>query len=268
MTSLADIQGFLLDLDGTLYLGSKTFPWTAGFLKVLRNQGKRHLFLTNNSSKSTSDYAKSLVSRGIQAGTANILSSGWSAIRYLRKETDIRSLFVLGTPSLETELREAGFDLDSASPEAVLIGFDLTLTYTKLERAAHLLRAGLPYYATHADLVCPSERGPIPDTGSMIALLEAATGRRPVVLGKPYRPMIEAALERLGTMAEQTAMVGDRLYTDMKMARDYGLVSILVLSGETTRQDYDNSTTQVDFVFENVGEIAEKLADINLDKST
>ena len=263
MTSLADIQGFLLDLDGTLYLGSKTFPWTSGFLKVLQDRGKRYLFLTNNSSKSTSDYAKSLVSRGVQADTADILSSGWSAIRYLRKETDVHSLFVLGTPSLETELREAGFDLDCASPDAVLIGFDLTLTYAKLERAAYLLRAGLPYYATHADLVCPSERGPIPDAGSMIALLETATSRKPVVLGKPYCPMIEAALERLGTPPERTAMVGDRLYTDMKMARDYGLISILVLSGETTRQDYENSATRVDFVFENVGEIGTNLEEIS-----
>ena len=251
-----DIEGFLLDLDGTLYLGRNTFPWTAHFLDVLRSLGKRRLFLTNNSSKSTLDYIRSLGEHGISAAAEEILTSGYATIRYLKRETDIQSLYLLGTPSLEKEFRAAGFETQSDEPQAVLLGFDTTLTYAKLEQASRLLRAGLPYFATHADRVCPTERGPIPDAGSMIALLETATGRRPTVLGKPNAPMVEAALERLGTPRECTAMVGDRLYTDMKMAQNHGLISILVFSGETTGGDYEKSDVKVDFVFENVGEMA------------
>ena len=257
--SLADIDGFLLDLDGTLYLGKKTFPWTARLLEVLRSRDKRRLFVTNNSSKGTADYVRSLNERGIAAASEEILTSGHAAIRYLQRETAIRSLYLLGTPSLEEEFRASGFDLQAPEPQAVLLGFDKTLTYQKLERASDLLRADLPYFATHADLVCPTEKEPIPDAGSMIALLEAATGRRPTVLGKPYRPMVEAALERLGTAPRRTAMVGDRLYTDMRMALENGLLAVLVLSGETTRSDWEESNMPVHFVFEHVGQMATEL---------
>lgn len=257
--SLADIDGFLLDLDGTLYLGRKTFPWTPQLLEVLRSQGKRFLFVTNNSSKGTAEYVRSLRERGTAVASEEILTSGHAAIRYLLRETGIRCLYLLGTPSLEEEFRAAGFDPQASDPQAVVLGFDKTLTYRKLQRASDLLRAGLPYFATHADLVCPTEKKPIPDAGSIIALLEAATGRRPIVLGKPYRPMIEAALDRLGTARERTAMVGDRLYTDMKMALQFGLVPILVLSGETTQSDFEQSDLSVRFVFRHVGELAAAL---------
>ena len=261
--SLSDIDGFLLDLDGTLYLGNRTFPWTARFLETLRSKSKRLLFLTNNSSKSAADYLVSLNERGIPASPSEILTSGQSAIRYLRRETTIHSIYLMATPSLEREFREAGFDLDAERPEAVVLGFDKTLTYEKVVRVSDLLRAGLPYFVTHADLVCPTETEPIPDTGSMMAMFETATGRRPAVLGKPYKPMVDAALERLGTAPGRTAMIGDRLYTDMKMASQNGLRAILVLSGETKREDLQNSGQQVDFVFENLGEITEVLLQVD-----
>jgi NagD protein len=225
----------------------------------LRSQGKRFLFVTNNSSKGTADYIGSLRERGMAVASEEILTSGHAAIRYLLHETGFRSLCLLGTPSLAEEFRAAGFDLQAAEPQAAVLGFDKTLTYRKVERVSGLLRAGLPYFATHADLVCPTEKGPIPDAGSIIALLEAATGRRPVVLGKPHRPMVEAAMERLGTPPGRTAMVGDRLYTDMKMALDHGLVPILVLSGETTQSGFEQSGLSVRFVFPHAGDLAAEL---------
>ncbi len=257
--SLLDIDGFLLDLDGTLYLGNRTFPWTGRFLETLRSKGKRLLFLTNNSSKSTADYLSSLNERGIPASRDEILTSGQSAIRYLRRETAINSIYLMATPSLEQEFREADFDLDADKPEAVVLGFDKTVTYEKIVRVSNLLLAGLPYFVTHADLVCPTETEPIPDTGSMMAMFETATGRVPTVLGKPYKPMVDAALDRLGTSRERAAMVGDRLYTDMRMASENGLCAILVLSGETTRDDLKDSGQHVDFVFEDVGKITDML---------
>ncbi len=258
---LRRIRAFILDLDGTLYLGKQLFPQTPRFLEVLRTKELRRLFLTNNSSRSTVQYLAKLQDMNIPAIDSEILTSGFATIHYLKKETSHRCIYLLGTPGLCSEFEEHGLEVlgdnhADREPDAVVLGFDLTLTYKRLEKAARFLLAGVPYYATHPDRVCPTETGPIPDTGSMIELLAAATDRRPIVIGKPEQTMIDAALGRLGTEPQETAMVGDRIYTDMLMAQDGGLMSILVLSGETKREDLDSIESQPDLVVEHVGELA------------
>lgn len=252
---LRRIRHFLLDLDGTIYLGKTIIPGAAEFIRFLRDTGRPYLFYTNNSSKSAREYAEKLTAMGIPAEPENVLSSGEATVRYLIAETPHRRVFAVGTPSFEAELREAGMELTETAPDAVVIGFDNTLTYAKLERACLLLRNGAPYYATNPDKVCPTEYGYIPDCGSIAALLREATGRSPQVIGKPNPEMIRMGMQKIGGAPETTAMVGDRLYTDMQMAFNAGIASILVLSGETKRSDLDAAERKPDFVFDSVRDV-------------
>ncbi|MCC6155962.1 MAG: HAD-IIA family hydrolase [Candidatus Hydrogenedentes bacterium] len=261
LAALRRIQSFLLDLDGTIYLGRNIIPGAVEFIAYLRESGRKFLFFTNNSSKNAREYAKKLGALGIACEAENILSSGEATVRYLLSETAYRRVYAVGTPSFEGELRDAGLELAESKPEAVVIGFDNTLTYAKLERACLLLREGLPYFATNPDKVCPTEYGYIPDCGSIAALLREATGRIPEFIGKPNPAMIRMGMRKIGATCDTTAMVGDRLYTDMQMAYNAGTASVLLLSGETKRADLDAAERRPEFVFESVRELHEALRD-------
>ncbi len=226
-----------MDLDGTLYVGDSLLPGAAEFLELLRRRSIPFLFLTNNSSRSTAGYAKKLRSRGIDATMSDVLTSGGATIRYLVNETPYRKIYLVGTPELEEEFTSAGFTLTFDGAEAVVLGYDTTVTYDKMAKAGLLIRAGIPYFATHADRTCIYPEGLHPDTGFLIAGYEHIFGRSPTVLGKPELPMIQAATERLGiTDTSRIAMVGDQLDTDQTMALRHGLNGILVMSGETDAQ--------------------------------
>jgi HAD superfamily hydrolase (TIGR01457 family) len=230
-----EIRGFLLDLDGTLYLGNRLIPGADQFIEQLRESGRRCLFLTNNSSRSSEGWAEKLRGMGIDASAADVFASGEATAAYLAEHRPDARVYLLGTPGLEAELKEHGVHCVQDAPDLVLVGFDMGLTYEKLRKACRFLLSGAELWATHPDRVCPTQDGPIPDTGSFLALIESATGKVPdLVVGKPNLPMVEGALHRLGLNAEEVAMVGDRLYTDMAMARAGGLTGVLVLSGEST----------------------------------
>lgn len=250
-----------MDLDGTVYLGPRLLPGAREFFRLLDRRGVPYLFFTNNSSADRHHYRRKLDRLGLRATADQVLTSGEATALYLVHRTAHRRIYVLGTPSLERELRDAGLTLASEDVDAVVLGFDKTLTYPKLERACHLLRRGAAFVATHPDKVCPTERGPIPDCGAMAALLRAATGRRPTVVGKPKGLMVEMALGKLGpdVRPRDVAFVGDRLYTDVRMARRAGLTAILVLTGETRRDDLDGSPDQPHHVFESLDHLAEAL---------
>lgn len=256
---LRDLESFLLDMDGTIYLGPNPIPGASEFIAFLRKTGRKFLFFTNNPSADAAQYARKLAGMRIDATPADILTAGEATVRYLLDETPHRRLFVLGTPSFEAELTRAGFTLEG-DPEAVVLAFDKTLTYAKLERACLLLRAGLPYIATNPDKVCPTDYGYIPDCGAMAALLEAAAGRSPKFIGKPNPEMVRMGMRKLGARYETTAMVGDRLYTDMAMAFNSGIRSILVLSGESTREDAERADRRPDHIFQSVRELQHALA--------
>lgn len=249
---LSEIKAYLLDMDGTVYLGPNPIPGAAAFIHYLQAQCIPFLFLTNNPSADAACYSTKLRSMGMEVGPENILTAGEATAIYLMEETPWRKVYVLGTPCFENELRSAGLILDSEEPEAVIISFDKTLTYEKLERACLLLREGLPYIATNPDTVCPTEYGYIPDCGAIAALLESAAHRTPRFIGKPSPDFAKMALVKLGVEGPPTAMVGDRLYTDMEMARQAGLASMLVLSGESTKEDLLQVKQQPNFVFESV----------------
>ncbi|MBO4407064.1 MAG: HAD-IIA family hydrolase, partial [Clostridia bacterium] len=216
MKTIRDFDLFLLDMDGTIYLGDELFPETPGFLEAIRRRGARYLFLTNNSSKDKKAYAEKLNRLGIAAGEDDVFSSGDATAIALR-ERGYEKLFVLGTKPLLSLFEREGFRLTEDGPDAVVLGFDTDLTYRRLLLAHNMIKSGIPWIATHPDLVCPVEGGKdVPDTGSMIRLLEASTGKSPdLIVGKPNRTIIDAVLALTGGKREKTIMVGDRLYTDV-----------------------------------------------------
>lgn len=226
---------FLLDLDGTVYLGERLLPGAAAFIDLVRRRGGRVALLTNNSSRTAADYVAKLARLGVAVGPDEIHTSADATADFLAR-SGVRRLFLLGTPPLRERFAALGFVLDEEAPEVVLLAFDQTLTYDRLKRAClHIVR-GVRYYATHPDRVCPTPDGPIPDCGAMQALIERATGRWPdQVFGKPAPEMAMTALRRIGGDPAHGAMVGDRLYTDIAMGRRAGLATVLVLTGETRR---------------------------------
>lgn len=220
-------------MDGTIYVDDTLIPGARELIELLRERKIPHLFLTNNSSSSGSVYLERLHRLGIPAEREDILTSGDATADFLLNETTHRSVYLVGTPKLEETFIEKGLALDPDDPDCVVVGFDRTLTYEKLEIACRHLFAGKPYYATHPDKTCITTEGLIPDIAAIIAANEAVTGRTPMIIGKPAPSMVAAGLRRLNSTLEETAMVGDQLDTDMTMARQSGLCGVLVMSGET-----------------------------------
>ena len=253
---LKNIDCFALDMDGTIYLGERWIDGAREFLEEIEKRGKRYLFLTNNSSKSPDVYVEKLKRMGLEAGTDKIVTSGQATVFYLKKHYPGKRVFLLGNDLLKKEFEEEGVVLDEENPEIVVTAFDTTLDYGKMCRVCDLVRAGLPYIATHPDYNCPTEDGFIPDAGAIHAFIHASAGRYPDrVIGKPNGDIIDYLLERAGTERGRTAMVGDRLYTDIAAGRNHGLKSVLVLSGEASAGDVEKSEVKPDLVFQSVREM-------------
>jgi HAD superfamily hydrolase (TIGR01450 family) len=258
---LAQARAFLLDMDGTFFLGDQLLEGALDFIALLRQQGKTFLFLTNNSSKDRQQYVEKITRLGLPITAGQVLTSGEATARLLSHDYPGAKLFVVGTPSLENEFRAAGFALDDPQPDVAVVGFDTGLTYAKLWTLCNLVRAGRPYIVTHPDLNCPTPDGFMPDIGATIAYVKAATGRGPdQVVGKPSRLMAEAAAEKLGLPLASLAMVGDRLYTDIALGQAAGIPAVLVLSGETRLEDLRASAFQPEATFANLGALAAWLA--------
>ena len=254
---------FLFDMDGTLYLGDRLYDFTLELLQCIRDTGRNYLFMTNNSSKSVEDYVKKLESMGISATREDFMTSSQATAYYLHRHHSGKTLYVCGTRSLIGELEREGFtvttDLDRV--ECIVMGFDRELTFQKLEDVSKLLltRPDLPYIATNPDLVCPTEFGSVPDCGSVCAMIYNATGKRPVVIGKPSPLMPQLAMERMGVQPAETMVVGDRIYTDVKSGLNADTVAALVMSGETTPQILAESPDKPHLVLQDCSEIIRAL---------
>lgn len=262
----ARIRHVALDMDGTIYMGSTLFPFTKGFLKRLNDNGIGYSFLTNNPSKSIGDYLHKLSSMGIEASPQQMYTTALAAIDYIKTHyPEARNLFLLGTPSMIAQFEAAGFrstadDADDV-PDLVVVAFDMTLGYGRLCRAAWWVSQGLPYIATNPDRVCPTDqRVVLVDCGSICKCIEHATGRQPdITLGKPDPNMLSGIMSKHGLKADQIAMVGDRIYTDVAMARNAGALGVLVLSGETTLETAMSSSPQPDITALNIEEFGNLL---------
>ena len=232
---LAPVRCFLLDMDGTFYLGNQLLEGSLDFLSALDATGRTACFLTNNSSKSARVYDEKLARMGVPERYRRVITSGHAAAHYCLKTFPGKSAWVLGNDMLKEELCAMGLRISEEAPDYVLIAYDTTLDYAKMTKVCDLVRAGLPYIATHPDFNCPTETGFAPDIGAIMAFIEASAGRRPdLILGKPYKGIVEEALNVTGLQKSDLAMVGDRLYTDVATGVNFGMTSILVMSGETT----------------------------------
>lgn len=240
---LSRIRHLALDMDGTIYLGSRIFPFTIPFLEKMKAAGIGISFLTNNPTRSVQDYLDKLAKMGIEATEDGMYTTSLAAIDYIKEHhPQARRLFLLGTPSMAEQFRKAGYeecaDDPGDVPDVLVVAFDTTLTYSRLCRAAYWASQGIPYIATNPDRVCPTDKPTVlVDCGSLQKCIEHATGRKPdIVLGKPDPTMLQGIMHRHGLKPEEIAMVGDRIYTDTAMAHNAGAVGVLVLSGETTME--------------------------------
>lgn len=257
---LKGITCFALDMDGTVYLGERWIEGAKDFLNAVERAGKQYIFLTNNSSKGPENYVDKLSRMGLFVDSGRIVTSGQATIDYLKRNYPGKRVFLLGNELLTREFEEEGILLDDREPEIVVTGFDTSLDYAKMCRVCDFVRSGLPYIATHPDYNCPTENGFIPDAGAIHAFIHASAFRYPDhVIGKPSGDIMDYLAMRAGVTKEQTAMVGDRLYTDVAAGVNNGYTGILVLSGEASMQDVENSDVVPDLIFSSVKEMIDYL---------
>lgn len=261
---LAKLRHIVFDMDGTIYLGDMLFAETPPFLELLERLGIGYSFVTNNCSHSRAEYIAKLRRMGIEAPPDSVVTSSHAAIHYLhQKLPHVRRLFVLGSPGGNDDLRLGGYEIVEEAPDAVVVAFDSKLTYDRLCRTAYLIKQGLPYIATHPDKVCPTnEPTVLPDCAAICALLETTTGRNPEAIpGKPNPEMLQAVLDRHALAPEETAMIGDRLYTDVRMARDAGVLAILTLTGEASAAEAESlpAAHRPDLIVKDLADLGRRL---------
>lgn len=259
---LQEIDLFVLDMDGTFYLGDRILEGALAFLKTVEVAGKQYLFFTNNSSKSPEIYIKKLEKMNCHIDKSQIMTSGDVMIHYLQTNYPGKRVYLVGTPALEESFSGAGICLTTDKPDAVVIGFDTTLTYEKLEKACTFIRNGAVFLATHLDINCPTEDGFIPDCGAMCSCISTSTGCAPKYVGKPFSETVQMVLSRTGAKKEKTAFVGDRIYTDVATGVNNGAKGILVLTGETKLSDVANSQVRPDGIFDSLDEMGHLLKEL------
>ena len=266
---LSHLEGFVFDLDGTLYVGDALLPGAAETVAELRRRGKRTLFVTNKPVDSRTTYAAKLTRLGISATEENVITSAFVLAHYLAHHAPDLRYYVLGEPNFLAELRSHGLtvvgeladqsEMGTIRPDgidAVIVAMDRTLNYRKINTAYQALRQGARYFATNGDNTCPMPGGDVPDAGATIAAFAQITGRTPeLVAGKPSPVILQVALDQLGLPAHRCLMSGDRLETDMRMGHDAGMATALVLTGVTTRAQATNALPQPTLILENIGEL-------------
>lgn len=262
---LEKIGVFVLDMDGTFYLGSRVIDGALDFVRYVEEKGRKILFFTNNSSQSPRVYMERLAGMGCPITREQIMTSGDVTIAYLKENHPGKPIYLVGTPALEESFREEGillWEQGDPRPDIVVVGFDTTLTYEKLNRACKFIREGSLFFATHLDINCPTEDGFMPDCGSFCAAITLSTGAEPKYLGKPFRETVDMVLLRTGETRERVAFVGDRLYTDVATGVNHGANGFLVLTGETKPEDLETSQVQPDGVYESLGEMKQLLEQV------
>ncbi len=263
------VNGFIFDLDGTVYLGDGLLPGAADCIRELRERGKRILFVTNKPLAPRAAYADKLTRLGIPACETDVITSAFVLARHLARTAPGLRLYVIGEPYLKDELCAHGLTvvqeppqrdpldwIDGARIDAVVVAFDRTLDYRKVNIAYQALVRGARFFATNADKACPVVGGAVPDAGATIAALEHITGRQLELLaGKPSPVMMQVAMEQLGMPAHECMIAGDRLETDVRMGQAAGMLTAVVLTGIATREAASQFPQPPDWILENLGEL-------------
>lgn len=253
LKKLSETELFVLDMDGTIYLGKNPIDGAIDFCERIIKSGRKLMYFTNNASRNPEDYVKKLNALGFPCEREMIVTSGDVTIAYLKKYYDGKPVYLVGTPALEQSFKEAGIELSDNS-DIVVVSFDLTLTYEKLEKACTLIRNGAKFFSTHPDINCPTEDGYIPDSGAICGAVTLSTGVEPRYFGKPYAETVEMIETISGISRSRAVMVGDRLYTDIALGKRNGMLSMLVMSGETTAEMVEKASDaeKPDLIFESV----------------
>ena len=251
-------DGYVFDLDGTVYLGDELLPEARETLETLK-QRSRVVYLTNKPLEMPADYAAKLTRLGVATRPEEVISSTDALLLYLERYAPASRLFVVGEQPLITLLTLAGYDVarDAAGVDVVVVSFDRTFDYTKLKISFDAVRGGARIVATNPDAYCPTpDGGGLPDCAAMLAAIEASTGARAeAIVGKPSQHMAAALLDRLGVPAADTLLTGDRLATDIRMANEAGMASALVLTGATSIEEARRSEDRPDYVISRLGEL-------------
>ena len=253
------IKGLAIDMDGTVYRGMDLIPGAVEFIRGLNERGIPYIFVTNNSSKGRRMYFEKLSKMGFDVDMRNVLTSGTATLRFLKENRQGKKVYVVGTQSYMEDVREYGIELDDEDPDIVLLSFDRELTYEKINKAYAFIKKGAEYIATHPDDLCPTEDDYDVDIGAFIAMYRYLLDKEPLIIGKPNRLMMEMAAAEMGIEPDEVAMVGDRLYTDIRMAYDNGFQSILVLTGETKLADLEHSEVRPTYVLDSVADIIDTI---------
>ncbi len=250
---------FVLDMDGTFYLGDRLIEGSLEFLQKVKDTGRRFVFFTNNSSRIPSFYQKKLEKMGCFVDQSEVITSGNVTIAYLQTNYADKKVYLVGTPLLVESFEEAGINLVQEDPDVVVVGFDTTLTYEKLEKACTYIRNGATFLATHLDINCPTEDGFIPDCGAMCALITKSTGVEPRYLGKPFPETMEMVLKITGCTRDEIVFVGDRLYTDVATGVKNGAKGFLVLTGEADMKTVEESEVKPTCIYDSLLDISRYL---------
>jgi len=271
---LKDTELFVLDMDGTFYLGDEILDGALDFLESVKRAGKKYIFFTNNSSVSSENYIEKLKKMNCHISRDMIMTSGDVMIRFLKSKYPDKSVYLLGTPELEKSFREAGINLfeserdekDAMShaiceniPDIVVVAFDKTLNYEKLSNACVYIMKGAKFLATHLDINCPVKEGFIPDCGAMCAAIELSTKVSPKFVGKPFKETVDMVVDATGVDASKISFVGDRIYTDVATGVNNGAMGVLVLTGECKLSEVPDSDVQPDVIFDSIKEMGELL---------
>ncbi|HOD93332.1 MAG TPA: HAD-IIA family hydrolase [Clostridia bacterium] len=259
---LEKVKCFVLDMDGTIYLGNKLFDYTKEFLEISKKCGIDVWYYTNNSSKNAKFYINKLSNMGIKCDDYKMLISNQVIIKHIHENHPDSNVYVVGTKYLVNDFIEQGINVTEADCDIVVIGFDTTLTYEKLVKACDFVRNGATLYGVNMDYNCPTETGFIPDCGSICQLVFASTGIKAEFFGKPSKHTAKYIFEKTGYDKDLLAIIGDRLYTDIALGADNGFTSILVLSGESSCEDMNRSDIKPDLVYSSLKDISEELKKI------
>ena len=263
MIELAAIRNLIIDMDGVLWLGNQPMPGLVEFIDTLRRLGIRFILATNNASKTVEEFVAKLAQFETTIHPDEILTSPQATAAYLAQHAPDARIFVIGEPGLISELTRQSLTVVSQDSPAgathVVVGWDRQLTYAKLVEACLLIRAGATFIGTNPDVTYPDARGIVPGNGATLAALRVSTSVEPIIIGKPQPEMMIQAMQRLGSTPQNTAVLGDRLDTDILGGQNAGLTTLLVLSGVTSREAVLADSIQPDYIFEDIREIAAKL---------